>query len=63
MNTHKITVGVAGTATGSIDIKGTTSGIVTLKVADAAGTYTLTLPTNDGNANQFLQTNGNGVLT
>jgi len=56
MNTQKLTVG-------SIDLNGITSGTVTLKVADVAGTYTLTLPTNDGNANQFLQTNGNGVLT
>ena len=63
MHTQKLTVGVAGTATGSIELNGTTSGTVTLKTADAAGTYTLTLPTNDGNANQFLQTNGNGVLT
>jgi len=29
----------------------------------AGATYTLTLPTSDGNANQFLQTNGSGVLT
>ncbi len=63
MNTQKLTVGVVGTSTGSIDLNGITSGTVTLKVADVAGTYTLTLPTNDGNANQFLQTNGNGVLT
>jgi len=63
MNTQKLTVGVAGTATGSIELNGITSGTVTIKTADAAGTYTLTLPTNDGNANQFLQTDGNGVLT
>ena len=63
MHTQKLTVGVAGTATGSIELNGTTSGTVTIKTADVAGTYTLTLPTNDGNANQFLQTNGNGVLT
>jgi hypothetical protein len=29
----------------------------------AAGGYTLTLPTTDGNASEFLQTNGSGVLT
>lgn len=60
---QKVTVGVAGSATGSIEIKGTTSGTVTLKTADAAGTYTLTLPTNDGDANQVLTTDGAGVLT
>jgi len=58
-----ITAGVAGGTTGSIILYGTTSGVVTLKTADAAGTYTLILPTTDGDANQFLQTNGSGVLT
>ena len=29
----------------------------------AAASYTLTLPNNDGNADQVLQTNGSGVLT
>jgi len=29
----------------------------------AGADYTLTLPNDDGNANQFLQTNGSGVLT
>lgn len=58
-----LTVGVAGGTTGSLIIKGTTSGTVTIKTADAAGTYTLTLPTTDGDANQFLQTDGSGNLT
>ena len=31
--------------------------------ANLTANYTLTLPQNDGNANQFLQTNGSGVLT
>lgn len=59
----KITIGAESGTTGSIELKGTTSGTVTLKVADEAGTHTLTLPTTDGDANQFLQTNGSGVLT
>jgi hypothetical protein len=59
----KISIGKAGTATGSIELLGTTSGTVTIKTADAAGTYTLTLPTTDGDANQFLQTDGSGNLT
>ena len=58
-----ITLGVTGSATGSILFKGTTSGTVTLKVADAAGTWTMTLPTTDGNSGEFLQTDGAGVLT
>lgn len=55
-----ITVGTAGTATGSVLFKGTTSGTVTLSVADAAGTWTMKLPTTDGNNLEFLQTDGSG---
>jgi len=53
----------AGGATGSITLNGLTSGAVNLTVAAVAGTWTLTLPTTDGNAGQFLQTDGNGVTT
>jgi hypothetical protein len=63
MTTRKISLGSAGVATGSIEINGTTSGTVTLKTADAAGTYTLTLPTTDGDANQLLKTDGSGNLS
>lgn len=58
-----ITVGAAAGATGQILMVGTTSGTVTLKTADAAGTYTLTLPTTDGDASQVLTTDGAGVLS
>ena len=60
---QKLTVGVVSSATGSIDLKGTTSGTVTLKTADAAGTYTLTLPTDDGTVGQALITDGSGVTS
>lgn len=56
-----ITVGTAGTATGDILINGTTSGTVTITTNDAAGTWQLTLPADDGDAGEFLQTNGSGV--
>lgn len=58
-----ITVGGAGVASGQIKLNGTTSGTVTLSVADEAGTYTLKLPTTDGTANQLLQTDGDGNTT
>jgi len=58
-----ITVGVAAGATGSIIFAGLTSGAVTLKVADVAGTWTLTLPTDDGDSGQVLSTNGSGVTS
>lgn len=61
--TSYITCGVASGATGSIKLVGTTSGTVTLSVADAAGTWTLKLPTTAGNNLQVLQGDGNGNLS
>jgi len=61
--TSSVTLGVASGATGSVVLKGTTSGTVTLSVEDTAGTYTLKLPTSDGDANQLLQTDGSGNTT
>ena len=45
---------------------GTTTQQVTLKASTDAGftaNYTLTLPVNDGDSGQYLQTNGSGVLS
>jgi len=63
----------------SLEAKGTsgvTEGYIQLNCAEnshgiklkspphsAGASYTLTFPNNDGNANQFLQTDGNGVLS
>jgi len=58
-----ITVGAQGGATGSVLLKGTTSGTVTLKTADAAGTWTFTLPVIDGDAGQVLSTDGSGITS
>lgn len=57
------TLGVAGTTLGSLSISGNTSGTVTMTVAAAAGTWTLTLPPDDGTSGQFLRTDGNGITT
>jgi len=54
------TVGAASTITGQANFAGTTSGTVTLTVADAAGTHTIKLPTADGTNGQFLKTDGAG---
>lgn len=48
---------------GQIDTYGSTSGIVTIKPAAIAGTWTLTLPTTNGNANEVLTTDGSGVTS
>jgi len=58
-----LTLGTAGTTSGTLSLAGGTSGVITLQTAAAAGTYTLTLPTSDGNANEVLTTNGSGVLS
>lgn len=62
-DTTGLFAGLAGTLSGTLKFNGATSGTVTVQSAAAAGTWTLTLPTTGGNANEFLQTNGSGVTT
>ena len=57
------TLGTAGSLSGILNIAGSTSGTITIQPLAAAGTYTLTLPPNDGNSGEFLRTDGSGVLT
>jgi len=58
-----LTIGVAGTTAGSLVLAGSSSGIVTIKTAAAAGTWSMTVPADDGTSGQFLQTDGNGICT
>lgn len=58
-----LTLGIAGTQTGLLKISGTTSGTVTISAADAAGTWTMKVPTTAGSAGQKLQTDGSGVTS
>jgi hypothetical protein len=58
-----ITLGVTSTATGIANFKGTTSGTVSLSVADAAGTWTMKLPSTGGTNGQVLTTDGSGVTS
>jgi len=46
-----------------IGLYGNTSGVVTLKPAAAAGTWTLTVPTTAGNSGEVLTTDGSGVTS
>jgi hypothetical protein len=62
-NNYALDLGVAGSNTGRMRFNGSTSGSIVIQPASAAGTYTLTLPTTDGNSGEFLQTDGSGVLT
>lgn len=59
-----LSIGVAGSTTGQLKLTGATSGTVTVQgLAAGAGTWTMTLPTTDGNANEILKTDGNGVTS
>jgi len=55
-------VGVTSSVRGVLKLFGT-SGVVTIQPATAAGTWTLTLPTDDGTSGQVLTTDGNGVCS
>lgn len=56
-------LGTVGTESGVINWNGSTSGTVKMQPAAAAGTWVMTLPTNDGDADQVLKTNGSGVTS
>lgn len=58
-----VNLGTVGTESGVINWNGSISGTVKMQSAAAAGTWTMTLPTTDGGANEFLQTDGNGVTS
>lgn len=58
-----LTLGANSGTTGSLLLKGTTSGTLTLKPADAAGTWTMTLPNSGGTNGYVLSTNGSGVTS
>ena len=58
-----VEIGKNTTNNGRLKFNGSTSGTITIQPAVAAGTWTMTLPTTDGNANEFLQTDGSGVTS
>lgn len=62
-NGGSLTLGATSVTQGKLDLKGLTSGSVVVTSAAAAGSWTLTLPTDDGTASQFLQTDGNGITS
>ena len=47
----------------ALRLRGATSGYIELKAPASAGDNTLTLPTNNGSANQILKTDGSGNLS
>ena len=63
----QLTVGGNATAQGKLimleDSDNGAHGVTIQPPASLAASYTLTLPADDGNSSQFLQTNGSGTLT
>lgn len=57
------TLGVAGATTGKVLFAGSSSGTVTLTPANAAGTWTFTLPSTAGSNTNVLQTDGSGITS
>lgn len=57
------TLGATSVTQGKLIMKGLTSGSVTVTSAAAAGSWTLTLPIDDGTLSQFLQTDGTGITS
>lgn len=61
---YKILAQVGGAFSGSsLILNGATSGAATIIAPATFTNYQLTLPTNDGDSGQFLQTNGSGVTS
>jgi hypothetical protein len=59
-----LTVGTVSAVTGTMILNNSSnSNTVTIQPGVTSSSYTLTLPTTAGSANQFLQTNGSGVLS
>lgn len=57
-----LSVGAAGSG-GSLGLLGNTSGTVTVKTANVAGTWSMTLPTDGGSSGYVLSTDGTGVTS
>ena len=56
-----LTIGATGSATGQLKFAGTTSGAVTVKSQDAAGTFNFNLPVTAGSSGQPLLSGGGGA--
>lgn len=58
---NSVTIGAAAGVTGALGLSGTTSGTVTIKPQDAAGTYNFNLPTTAGTSSYLLTSAGGGT--
>lgn len=60
---QQITVGTVGGATGIYNLRGTTSGTISITANAVAGTYTWVLPAAQGGAGTYLKNDGSGNLS
>lgn len=64
VGTSSLTLGVASTTDGAIILKNAANAFTTtIKTGVTGASYSLTLPTTDGNNGEVLTTNGSGVLS
>ena len=64
ISTTALTLGTASSANGSLVLHSSANAFTTtINTGVTGASYTLTLPTTNGAPNEFLQTDGNGVLT
>ncbi len=56
-----LTLGLAANNTGTLSLKGVTSGVVTIQPQSVAGTYNFNLPTTAGSAGDILTSGGGGA--
>lgn len=62
-NDSNLSLGAVAGTKGSVTLKGSTSGAVTLGVANAAGTYTVYMPNAQGSSGTSLVNDGSGNLS
>lgn len=58
-----LNIGTAGTVTGELRLSGSTSGTVTIKTKNTAGTWAMTLPDSAGTSGYVLTTDGAGITS
>lgn len=60
-NSGTVRVGQPGSLVGTLQLSASTAGVVTISVPSSISNWAMTLPSNDGNAGQYLLTDGNGI--
>lgn len=63
MSSGTLSLGTVGSTLGAVSMAGSTAGAITVRPPANTTTWTMTLPTTTGTANQVLQTDGTGATS